>query len=100
MALNSMVSSYIKEDSHILRFVCIDNKGTLKMFKMFKPLSQGSARKPLTAITDMDLSSVATNTGISLVRKLLKYGDQLIAFDITGQMIKFNLNSDLGYEIA
>ena len=48
----------------------------------------------------MDISCIATHTGISLVRKMINYDDQLIAFDITGKMIKLILNSDIKYEVA
>ena len=99
MALNPMVASYIKEDSQMLRFICTDTKGDLKMFGMQEP-AQGHARKPLTAITDMNMSSVTTHTGISLIRKFTNYENQLIAFDITGQMMRFGINSDIGYEVA
>ena len=83
MALNPMVSSYVREDNSMLRFVCIDNRGVLKIFKMHKPGQVGS-RKSQSAVTDMELTSVATHTGLSLVRELLTYGRQLIGFDITG----------------
>ena len=48
----------------------------------------------------MNLSSITTHTGISLVRKFTYYENQLIAFDITGQMVRFVINADIGYEVA
>ena len=48
----------------------------------------------------MHLSSITTHTGLSLVRKLLSFGQTLVAFDITGALIKLSNTPEIGYETA
>ena len=99
MALNPMASSYLKEDSEMLRFFYIDNRGVVKVFKIPKPGASNSA-KTQSSISDMTLCSITTHTGLSLVRKFIRHEDKLIAFDITGQLIKLNITPDINYFIA
>ena len=48
----------------------------------------------------MHLSSITPHTGLSLVRKLLSFGQTLLAFDITGALIKLSNAPEIGYGIA